>query len=146
QSLMRLRDIGGSEIIALGLAYAIATILGAIVLLGFFEYRFGDFIRRISRAWWQSVVASLAAMAATYAILAIAGPLDVGSTTLSVFLKGLAGGLTGLIVAGIAYWMLGSQELEETILAVYGRYIKQTIERAQGVAVATSAEEQPGQS
>ena len=83
---------------------------------------------------------------ATYGVLYIMGPLDVGSTTLSVFLKGFAGGATGLIVTLSAYWIQGSSELEETVLSIYGRFYKRTIQPAVGVAVATSAEEQPGQS
>jgi putative peptidoglycan lipid II flippase len=146
QHVMRLNGIEGSEILALALAYAISSIAGACVLLLHFEHRFGGFIRRVSKTWWESVLASIATLSVTYLVLVFLGPLDTGSTTLSVFLKGFAGGLTGLIVAGTVYWMLGSKELEETVLAAYGRYFKRTIEPAPGVAVATPAEERPGQS
>ena len=145
QRLMRLEGIDGTDVLALGMAYAIANICGAVVLVFHFEHRFGGFFRRVSRAWWQGLVAALSAMITSYVVLNIAGPLDVGSTTLSVMLKGFAGGTSGLIVAGLAYWCLGSVEHNETVFAVYGRYIKHFIEPAQGVATATSAEDQPGQ-
>jgi putative peptidoglycan lipid II flippase len=146
QNVARLQYINGSEVLALGLAYALASIIGACMLVFLFERRFKGFLHRVTRTWWESVLASIAALSAAYLVLVAVGPLDVGSTTLSVLLKGFAGGTTGLIVAGTVYWLLGSKELEETVLAIYGRYFKRTIEPAVGVAVATSAEEQPGQS
>jgi polynucleotide 5'-kinase involved in rRNA processing len=81
-----------------------------------------------------------------YYTLVVAGPLDVGSTTLSVFLKGLAGGIVGIVAALVSYWLLGSIELQETALSIYGRFIKGSIGRASGAAIAISAEDQPGQS
>jgi hypothetical protein len=132
--------------LALGLAYALASIFGACVLLIHFEHRFGDFLRRVSRAWWESFFVSLVVLFTTYYALVIAGPLDVGSTSLSVFLKGLAGGLVGLLSAGLTYWVLGSIELHETVLSIYGRFVKGSIAPATGAAIATAAEDQPGQS
>jgi putative peptidoglycan lipid II flippase len=145
QNVMRVQDLPGTEVLALGLAYALASIFGACVLIIHFEHRFGGFLRRISRAWWESLLASIAVLIFTYFALVIAGPLDVGSTTLSVFLKGLLGGLVGIAAAMATYWLMGSIELNETALSIYGRF-KGTIELATGPAVATSAEDQPGQS
>lgn len=146
QDLMRLSDVAGSQVISLGLAYALASILGTCALVVMFERRFGGFVRRISSAWWYGIIASLAALAATYVVLVALGPLDVGSTTGSVFFKGLVGGLSGIIVAGIAYWVLGSRELNDTYLSVYGRYFRHDLKPAQGGALATALEDQPGQS
>ncbi len=146
QNMMRVRELPGTEVLALGLAYAFASIFGTCVLLVHFEHRFGNFLHRISRAWWESLTASVVVALATYYTLVIAGPLDVGSTTLSVFLKGLSGGVVGLSAAATAYWLLGSIELKETVLSVYGRFIKGTIGRPTDASVAISAEEQPGQS
>jgi putative peptidoglycan lipid II flippase len=146
QNIMRVQDLPGTEVLALGLAYALASIFGACVLLIHFEHRFGDFLRRVSRAWWESFFVSLVVLFTTYYALVIAGPLDVGSTSLSVFLKGLAGGLVGLLSAGLTYWVLGSIELHETVLSIYGRFVKGSIAPATGAAIATAAEDQPGQS
>lgn len=146
QDLMRLSDVGGTQVISLGLAYAIASITGTCALVVLFERRFGGFVRRISSAWWHGVIASLVALFAAYAVLVALGPLDVGSTTGSVFFKGLVGGLTGLIVAGIAYWVQGSRELNDTILSIYSRYFRHDLKPVQGAALATALEDQPGQS
>jgi putative peptidoglycan lipid II flippase len=146
QNVMRVQDLPGTEVLALGLAYALASIFGTCVLLIHFEHRFGDFLRRISRTWWESLAASIVVLIATYYTLVAAGPLDVGSTTLSVFLKGFSGGIVGIVAAIATYWILGSIELQETWLSIYGRFFKHTIQPASGAAVATSAEDQPGQS
>ena len=145
QNVMRVQDLPGTQVLALGLAYSLASIFGACVLLIHFEHRFGDFLRRISRTWWQSLLASVVALIAAYYALVVAGPLDVGSTTLSVFLKGLSGGIVGILATVITYWLLGSLELEEIALSIYGRFIQGTIRRATGAAVATAAEDTPGQ-
>jgi putative peptidoglycan lipid II flippase len=146
QDVMRVHDLPGTEVLALGLAYALASILGACLLLIFFEYRFGDFLRRISRTWWQSLTVSVVVLVSSYAALVVVGPLDVGSTTMSVFLKGLFGGITGIIAGGSTYWILGSIELNETALSISGRFFKGTISPPRGAAVASSAEDLPGQS
>lgn len=146
QNVMRVHDLPGTQVLALGLAYALSSIFGVCVLLIHFEHRFGNFLQRVSRAWWESLLTSIAVLICTYYTLVLAGPLDVGSATLSVFLKGFSGGIVGLLTAGIVYTLLGSVELNDTILSIYGRFFKGTIVPATGAAIATSAEDQPGQS
>jgi putative peptidoglycan lipid II flippase len=146
ETALRISGLPGTNVIALGLAFSLASIAGTSVLVWHFERRFGGFLARVSRAWWQSMVAAACSLAATYLVLVAAGPLDVGSTTGSVFFKGLAGGLTGIIVAGIAYWVLGSEELNDTVLSIYSRYFRHDLKPAEGAALATAAEDQPGQS
>lgn len=145
ERILRVSGIPGTSVIALSLAFSIASIVSTSVLVWHFERRFRGFLSRISRAWWQSLFAALCALVATYVVLVAAGPLDVGSTTGSVFFKGLVGGVTGIIVAGVAYWVMGSEELNDTVLSIYGRYFKRDLKPAEGAALATSAEDQPGQ-
>jgi putative peptidoglycan lipid II flippase len=143
QDLMRLRDVPGSTVLALGLAYAIATIAGAYALAWHFDRRHGGFFKRVSRAWTESAIAAICAMTAAYVVLFLVGPLETASTTLSVFLKGFAGGAAGIIVATATYWLLGSKELQETALALRGRFFREAIPPAAGVALASPQEETP---
>ena len=143
QGLMRLRDVEGSIVLALGLAYTIATITGAVALVWHFNTRWEGFFARVSRSWAQSAIAALCAMTAAYVALYMVGPLEVGSTTASVFLKGFAGGSGGIIVAIAAYWLLGSRELHETALALRGRFFREALPPPAGVPLASSAEETP---
>ena len=144
QSIMRLQGVSGTPILALGLAYAISTIGGTIALAIFFERKFRGFFSRVSRSFFESIIAAVVALVATYAILNVVGPLEVGSTTLTVFLKGLVGGVSGLIVSGLTYWALGSIEFADTVLSIRGRLFKDAL-GVPGAALATPAEETPGQ-
>ena len=145
RSIMRLQDVPGVEILGLGFAYAVVSIASAVFLSLHFEYRFKGFLRRISRSFLESMVAASAALVAAYFVLYLIGPIAVGSTTLSVFLKGFAAGTIGLIVATLTYWILGSSELHETVIAVRGRFFRSEFKQPAGVPVATANEENPVQ-
>lgn len=142
--IMRVQDVPGTKVLALGLAYSLAAIAGAIALVAHFEHRHPGFIALIRRSFFESIFSGVVAMACTYGMLVVVGPLEVGSTTLTVFLKGFAAGAVGLIVALITYWVLGSRELQETYDALHSRLFKREPEPA--VTLAGSAEDQIGQS
>lgn len=93
---------------------------------------------------FESVAAALAAGVAAYAILVLVGPIDVGSTTGSVFFRGFAGGFVGLIVAGLSYAFMGSVEFSELVTTIRTRIPKVSLPFGLGaeVTVASSAEDQ----
>ena len=140
-SLMRLNGVHGASVLALGAAYAFANILGCLILAIHFEYRHRGFFARVSRTFWESLGAAMFGLLGAYLMLEVVGPLDTGSTTLSVFLKGLAGGMTGLIVCALAYWVVGSREFHETWAAMHGRYLKRIWPYEMIVSLVGSAEE-----
>lgn len=121
QTLLRIEDISGSDVLALAFAYAAVAIAGTALIVFHFERRFGGFMRRVARSWGESLVAAFAAGAAAYAALVVLGPLTLASTTLSVLTRGFAAGLFGCIVAALAYYLLGSRELRETLRALRSR-------------------------
>lgn len=144
KALLRVSDVPGSRVLALGIGFAIATIAGTAVLALHFERRFGGFFSGVGRTFLESVIAALAAGFATYAILVAVGPIDVGSTTGTIFLRGFAGGASGLIVAGFCYALLGSIELRELLTALKTRVKRVSLPFGLGsrVTVASSAEDQ----
>ena len=143
-SIMRLQGISDISVLALGLAYAVSSIGGTLLLAILFEMRFRGFFSKISKTLLESTLAASCALIATYFVLNGIGDLEVGSTTLSVFLKGLVGGLSGLIVSGLTYWALGSSEYAETVLSIRGKIFKD-VPGVPGAALASPAEESPGQ-
>jgi hypothetical protein len=116
-------------------------------LLIHFEHRFGRFLAPNFSRLVGKPSCNLSRYFSAITCSSLAGPLDVGSTTLSVFLKGFSGGIVGIVAAGAVYWLLGSIELKETILSRSTVDSSKALLSAQeGVEVATSAEDQPGQS
>ena len=121
QGLLRVVDVPGSTVLALAFASTSISILGAVVLVAYFERRFSGFFARVWRAWVQSAVAALLAGAATYGVLVAIGPITLASTTLSVFMRGFVAGVFGIIVAGLVYALLRSREFAEITEVIRGR-------------------------
>jgi len=141
QSLMRLEDIPGSNILALSIAYAGATFIGTIILAICFERRFAGFFAQIKKSLAEGVVASFAGGVSAYWVLAFISPLTLTSTLASVFVRGLAGGLTGIIVAALAYSFLNNREFAETVSEIRGRLWRGSTKREGGASIVASAEE-----
>lgn len=121
QQALRVVDVPGSSVLALAFAYACTSILGAVILTVHFERRFSGFIAAVWASWAQSAVAAVCAGTGAYLLLALIGPITFASTTFSVFTKGFAAGAFGIIVAGLAYAVLGSREYAEVAESMLGR-------------------------
>ncbi|MDO8481658.1 MAG: lipid II flippase MurJ [bacterium] len=141
QTLLRVEEIPGSDILALPIAYAVATLIGTVVLTFYFERRFKGFFAKISRSLAEGIVSAFAGGVAAYATLSLVGTLTLSSTLASVLTKGLAAGATGIIVAGIAYSLLGNREFAETALEIRGRLWRGFIKEEGGTEIVVSAEE-----
>ena len=74
-------------------------------------------------------------------MLAFISPLTLTSTLASVFVRGLAGGLTGIIVAALAYSFLNNREFAETVSEIRGRLWRGSTKREGGASIVASAEE-----
>ena len=122
QSLLRVVNVPGSSVLALAFAYASVSIVGTLVLILHFERRFGGFFASVWRAWIKSALAAFAAGCSAYIFLVAIGPITFASTTLSVFTRGFAAGVFGIIVAGLVYAALGSREYAEIVESVRNRW------------------------
>ncbi|MDP2648934.1 MAG: lipid II flippase MurJ [Patescibacteria group bacterium] len=121
QELLRVAGVPGSDVLALTFAYASVAIAGAVVLAMHFNSRFRGFWARVRRTAGESVVTALSAGAVAYGVLFLVGPIDLYSTTLSVFARGLFGGICGIIAAALVSYALGSREYGETIAGLRAR-------------------------
>lgn len=139
ETVFRIEDVTGSEVLALALAFSAASTLGTCFLLAHFERTFNGFLSRITNVFVQSNLAGFAGGAAAYGVLSLIGPLTLSSTSLSVFLRGFAAGCAGLIVCGLVYKILGSRELDEIIASVRSRLWKDVSTR--DVTAVASTEE-----
>lgn len=139
QELLRVQDVPGTAVLALAFAYSSVSILGALLLLVHFERIFGGFLGKIRRAFFESVVAALAAGTASYLVLLVVGGVTFSSTTFSVLARGFIAGAIGLIVATLAYTLLRSRELSEIRDALKGRLIPSAVKAP--VPIAASAED-----
>ncbi len=113
ESLLKVTDIPGTEVLMLPLAYSIGTILN-FILHWFFVKR--DFMQNetfISKTFFQSLGASFFMGFTAYLSLNILSPI-FGTTTLwGVFLQGFISGILGIAVGILVLHLLKSEELKE---------------------------------
>lgn len=140
QSFLRVEGLQGSSVIALAFAYVVAQILGTVALFIHFEYRFGGFFAQVWRSILESLCAGLFGAFGAYAALIIAGFYITTTTSISIFLLGLIGGVSGILVTMVVYHMIGSREYAETFAAVQAKLWRRA--RVEGVTIVASAEEQ----
>src|SRR3989344_3354457 len=138
QFVMRLDDVPGSSIVALPIAFSLTSIGAAIALVLHFEHRFGGFFSRIALSLSQALLAGAGAAGAADGTLVVVGPLALSSTLLSVFLRGFAAGLTGILAAALVYALLKNREYTEMVAAMRERFWRTSLPAVHPVA---SAEE-----
>ena len=141
QALLRVENVQGSNMLALAIAYALATLSGTVFLAFYFERRFRGFLARLGRSFAEGLVAAFAGGVATYAVLYLIGPLTFSSTLASVLTKGFSAGIAGIIAAGLAYALLGNREFAETVAEIRGRLWRGFIKEEGGTEIVASAEE-----
>ncbi len=115
KELLRVADVPGTGVLALAFVYSFVSILGTLALLIHFEHRFSGFLKLVLPSWGQSLIASIGCGAAAYFALTLAGPIALSSTLLSVFARGLLGGVVGIVVCVALYALMGNQEFVETL-------------------------------
>lgn len=140
EDFLRVPGIPGTAVLGLALAYSLAAILGALVLVLLFERRFRGFLDRVYSAVGESVVAAGAGAVSAYLSLALIGMYADMSSSLDVFFTGLGGGLAGIAGASLAYYVLGSREFAETLVTVRAR-LWRTAGKKDDVVLVASAED-----
>lgn len=120
-SLLRVEGLPGGAVLGLPFAYSVVSIFGFIALAIHFNWQFGNFFADIKKTLRESAVAALGAGVAAYLALSLAGPITFSSTLVSVFSRGLIGGIAGLSIAILLYRIQGSSEYREVLMAIRGR-------------------------
>ncbi len=124
ESALKVRDVVGTEVIMLPLAYSLGTILNSI-LLWFFIKR--DFMRNenfIMKTFLQSLTGSFVIGLVAYLSLNIFEGVFSNDTFYGVFLDGLISGILGIIAGGFTLYMLKNQELLTLLSIVKTKFWK----------------------
>ncbi len=114
-AILRVVDVPGVSVLGLAFAYSFASIIETVLLTAHFEHKFGGFMKKVTRSWIEAFGASLAAGCVAYLVLQLMGPITLTSTILSVFIRGLAGGVAGICAAMVVYGLLNNHEFKETV-------------------------------
>ncbi|OGI95706.1 hypothetical protein A2917_00070 [Candidatus Nomurabacteria bacterium RIFCSPLOWO2_01_FULL_42_17] len=113
ESLLKVGNIPGTEVLMLPLAYSVGTIINA-VLQWFFVRR--DFMQGesfITKTFFQSLGASFFLGLTAYIGLNILSPIFGTTTFWGVFLQGFISGILGIIAAILVLHLLKNEELSD---------------------------------
>ena len=113
ESLLKVNDIAGTEVLMLPLAYSIGTILNFILHWVFVKKDFMPNESFITKTFFQSLGASFFLGLVSYLSLNILSPVFGTTTFWGVFLQGFISGILGIIAAIVVLYMLKNEELKE---------------------------------
>jgi putative peptidoglycan lipid II flippase len=115
ESLLKVENIEGTEVLMLPLAYSLGTIMN-FVLQWFFVKR--DFMKGelfIAKTFFQSLGASFFLGVSAYLSLRIFSPIFGTTTFLGIFFQGFISGILGIIVAFVVLYLLKNEELKDLV-------------------------------
>lgn len=115
ESLLKVSDIPGTEVLMLPLAYSTGTVLNFILHWFFVRRDFMDGESFITRTFFQSLGASFFLGLVTYFSLNILSPIFGTTTFWGVFLQGFISGIFGIFSAILVLHLLKNEELKEII-------------------------------
>jgi putative peptidoglycan lipid II flippase len=124
ESLLKVENIPGTEILILPLAYSLGTIIN-FLLQWFFIKR--DFLQKedfIGVTFFQSLGASFFLGITTYFFLNILSPIFGTFTFWGIFLQGFISGILGILVALVILYLLKNKELINIVEALKTKFWK----------------------
>ncbi len=113
ESLLRVSDIFGTEMLVLPLAYSVGSIVSAGIFWLLFTRHFEKFDLAVTRTFWQSFAGSVFMGFISYGLLGVFDEVFNIHTTLGIFLQGLCAGLGGMIAGAFILYVLGNEEIRE---------------------------------
>jgi putative peptidoglycan lipid II flippase len=127
ESIMRINDVVGGEVLILALGYSLAIILQTIVLLILavrqFSIPMGWFVSNFGRA----SIASLIGASSAYAMLNIfVGGIN-DTAFLGILLQGALAGIMGIVGIVVTYHVFHSPELKEIYVSLHSKMFKSSL-------------------
>lgn len=124
ESLLKVDGLKGTGVLMLPLAYSIGTILNLVLHLVSFERHFGKLTRTFSRAFWQSLSASIIMGFVAYLSLNVYGNVMNTSTTFGIFAQGFLAGMTGIIAGIVVLYGIKNEEIEQVRKTLHSKIWK----------------------
>ncbi|MFA6300770.1 MAG: murein biosynthesis integral membrane protein MurJ [Candidatus Paceibacterota bacterium] len=122
ESLLKVSDISGTEVLMLPLAYSVGTILNFVLHWIFVKKDFMPEESFITKTFFQSLGASFFLGLVGYLSLNILSPVFGTTTFWGVFLQGFISGILGIISAVVVLYLLKNEELNELIKALKTKF------------------------
>ena len=115
ESMLKVSDIAGTEVLMLPLAYSSGTILNSIILWFFVRRDFMKGESFITKTFFQSLGASFFLGLVAYLGLNIFSPIFGTTTVIGIFLQGFISGILGILAGVFVLHLLGNEELKDIV-------------------------------
>jgi len=113
ETLLRVDDTPGTEVLMLPLSYAIFSILNVAIFFWLYERDFGVFRTHIGKPLFESFAAAVVAgFFARQSLYLLDNFLDI-NTFMGVFLMGLIAGIVGILAGVVVLYVLENREIVE---------------------------------
>lgn len=122
ESLLKVNDIAGTEILMLPLAYSLGTILNFVLHLVYLKRDYMDGEPFLAKTFFQSLGASFFIGLVSYIGLNIFSPIFGTTTFFGVFFQGFISGIIGIAAGVLVLHLLGSEELRELMQTLRSRF------------------------
>ncbi len=122
ESILKVSDIPGTEILMLPLAYSVGTILNFILHLFFIKKDFMGYESFITKTFFQSLGASFFIGLTAYLSLNVLSPIFGTTTFWGVFLQGFISGILGISSGIIVLYLLKNEELKDLFQTLHTKF------------------------
>lgn len=113
ETVLRVKDIPGTIVLALPLGWSIGEFFNMAVLWFTFQKDFSGFSKDVLKTFFQVLIASLVMGFVSYNFLNIFDSVFNLTTTFGVFMQGFLSGIFGIVFGGVVLYFLGNPELSE---------------------------------
>lgn len=122
ESLLKVSDVAGTEVLMLPLAYSAGTILNFIFQAFFVKRDFLPMEHFVSKTFFQSLGAAFFLGLTTYLSLNALSPVFGTDTFWGIFLQGFISSILGIFAGALVLYLLGSTELKELLKTLSSRF------------------------
>lgn len=122
ENLLRVRDLAGTNVLMLALAFSLGSIFNTLLLVLTFVWDYKWKARVIFSSAVEAFSAAILGGVTAYYLLNFLALYLPLKTTLGIFTQGLLAGLGGLLINLLALWILGSRELIDVYHAIRHKF------------------------
>lgn len=126
ESILRVEDIVGAEVLMLILAFTLAQSINALALMFLFQKDFGDIYRPLGTTFIHSLSSGVIAGAVAWFFLRLLDDVFPLEVTWGIFLQGFIAGSIGIVVGIFILYIVGNKELKEVWNALHRKLWRKT--------------------
>jgi putative peptidoglycan lipid II flippase len=124
ESVLRVKDVPGTSVLMLPLAFSLGMIINAVLLWKSFQKEFNHVGTFLKKTLWQSLASALLIGMVAYFGLSVFDDVFNLETFIGIFLQGLFSGLIAILSGCILLKFLNNQELNDVISSLKQKFWK----------------------